>query len=70
MTPTAGPPPRPPGGGGPGGRAHRALVVGTGLIGGSLGLALRARGWHVTGDDADADRARGRLRRRRARRGR
>ena len=24
-------------------------VVGTGLIGGSIGLALRARGWHVTG---------------------
>jgi prephenate dehydrogenase len=36
---------------------HRALVVGTGLIGGSLGMALRARGWHVTGQDADADRA-------------
>jgi len=35
----------------PGGR--RALVVGTGLIGGSLGLALRSRGWHVTGRDAD-----------------
>jgi len=33
------------------------LVVGTGLIGGSVALALRARGWHVTGDDADADRA-------------
>lgn len=32
---------------------RRALVVGTGLIGGSLGLALRARGWHVTGWDAD-----------------
>ncbi|HEY5246197.1 MAG TPA: prephenate dehydrogenase/arogenate dehydrogenase family protein [Acidimicrobiales bacterium] len=40
---------------------NRALVVGTGLIGGSLGLALRARGWHVTGDDADADRARAAL---------
>jgi prephenate dehydrogenase len=26
-------------------------VVGTGLIGGSIGLALRARGWHVTGRD-------------------
>jgi prephenate dehydrogenase len=32
---------------------RRAAVVGTGLIGGSIGLALRARGWHVTGDDAD-----------------
>jgi prephenate dehydrogenase len=28
-------------------------VVGTGLIGGSIGLALRRRGWHVTGDDRD-----------------
>jgi prephenate dehydrogenase len=36
---------------------RRALVVGTGLIGGSLGLALRARGWRVTGRDADPDRA-------------
>ena len=40
--------------------AGRAAVVGTGLIGGSIGLALRARGWRVTGTDADpaaADRA-------------
>jgi prephenate dehydrogenase len=39
---------------------RRAAVVGTGLIGGSIGLALRARGWRVTGRDADpavADRA-------------
>jgi prephenate dehydrogenase len=35
----------------------RAEVVGTGLIGGSLGLALRARGWYVTGWDRDAARA-------------
>jgi prephenate dehydrogenase len=35
----------------------RAAVVGTGLIGGSIGLALRARGWHVTGYDADRKRA-------------
>ncbi|MEA2844688.1 MAG: prephenate dehydrogenase, partial [Actinomycetota bacterium] len=35
----------------------RAAVVGTGLIGGSIGLALRARGWHVTGRDLDNDRA-------------
>ena len=33
--------------------ARRAAVVGTGLIGGSIGLALRRRGWHVTGDDRD-----------------
>lgn len=32
---------------------RRAAVVGTGLIGGSIGLALRSRGWHVTGTDAD-----------------
>jgi len=34
--------------GGPG----RAMVIGTGLIGGSVGMALRARGWHVSGTDA------------------
>jgi prephenate dehydrogenase len=34
----------------------RALVVGTGLIGGSIALALRRRGWHVTGNDADGER--------------
>ncbi len=33
--------------------APRAAVVGTGLIGGSIGLALRRRGWHVTGADHD-----------------
>jgi prephenate dehydrogenase len=32
--------------------------VGTGLIGGSIGAALREHGWHVTGTDADLDRAR------------
>jgi prephenate dehydrogenase len=32
-------------------------VVGTGLIGGSLGLALRGQGWHVTGRDQDPERA-------------
>ncbi|HTJ75426.1 MAG TPA: prephenate dehydrogenase/arogenate dehydrogenase family protein [Acidimicrobiales bacterium] len=37
--------------------ARRAVVVGTGLIGGSLGLALRGRGWHVTGRDLDSGRA-------------
>ena len=32
---------------------ERASIIGTGLIGGSIGLALRAQGWHVTGSDAD-----------------
>jgi prephenate dehydrogenase len=32
-------------------------VIGTGLIGGSIGLALRRRGWHVTGSDRDRARA-------------
>jgi prephenate dehydrogenase len=36
---------------------RRALVVGTGLIGGSIALGLRRRGWHVSGLDADATRA-------------
>jgi prephenate dehydrogenase len=36
---------------------RRAGLVGTGLIGGSVGLALRAAGWHVTGTDADPARA-------------
>jgi prephenate dehydrogenase len=36
---------------------ERAAVVGTGLIGGSIALALRARGWHVTGHDNDRARA-------------
>jgi prephenate dehydrogenase len=36
----------------------RANVVGAGLVGGSIGLALRAQGWHVTGRDVDGDRAR------------
>ena len=36
---------------------RRAAVVGTGLIGGSIGLALRKQGWHVTGRDLDAERA-------------
>lgn len=30
---------------------RRAAVIGTGLIGGSIGLALRAQGWFVTGRD-------------------
>lgn len=36
----------------PAGGRPRAAVVGAGLIGSSIGLALRARGWHVTGRDA------------------
>ena len=36
---------------------RRAAVVGVGLIGGSIGLGLRARGWHVTGRDRDPERA-------------
>jgi prephenate dehydrogenase len=36
---------------------RRALIIGTGLIGGSIGLALRAQGWHVTGRDLDGSRA-------------
>jgi prephenate dehydrogenase len=35
----------------------RAVVVGTGLIGGSVGMVLRRLGWHVTGRDLDAERA-------------
>ena len=35
------------------GAGRRAAVVGTGLIGGSIGLALRSQGWHVTGRDDD-----------------
>jgi len=36
--------------------ARRATVVGTGLIGGSIALALRQRGWHVSGVDHDPQR--------------
>lgn len=31
----------------------RAMIFGTGLIGGSIGVALRSRGWTVTGTDVD-----------------
>lgn len=34
---------------------RRAQVIGTGLIGGSLGMALRAQGWHVSGADRDPE---------------
>ncbi|CAN5356259.1 prephenate dehydrogenase [soil metagenome] len=37
--------------------SRRANVIGLGLVGGSVALALRERGWSVCGDDAD--RARG-----------
>ena len=40
------------------GTRRRALVIGTGLIGGSIALGLRRRGWHVSGLDADEERAR------------
>src|SRR3954453_6593571 len=36
---------------------NRDVVIGTGLIGGSIGMALRKRGWHVTGRDRDEARA-------------
>lgn len=35
---------------------RRAVIVGTGLIGASVALALREQGWRVSGVDADADR--------------
>ncbi|HEX6391817.1 MAG TPA: prephenate dehydrogenase/arogenate dehydrogenase family protein [Acidimicrobiales bacterium] len=35
---------------------QRAQIIGTGLIGGSIGAGLRARGWLVTGFDLDAAR--------------
>ena len=40
---------------------RRANVIGLGLIGGSVALALRERGWHVSGDDLDAATARAAL---------
>lgn len=39
---------------GPGASRRRVALVGTGLIGGSVGLALRSLGWHVTGTDEHA----------------
>src|SRR4051794_15332806 len=35
----------------------RAQIIGTGLVGGSIGLGLRKLGWHVTGRDRDPNRA-------------
>ena len=46
-----------PGPSGSSGRPRRALVVGTGLIGGSVGLALAAQGWEVRGRDLDPARS-------------
>ncbi len=37
------------------GPQRRANVIGLGLVGGSIALGLRERGWTVSGDDADAD---------------
>jgi prephenate dehydrogenase len=60
-SPTDGRGPDPAPAEGPGLRiTPRAMIFGTGLIGGSVGLALRERGWHVSGVDAGdgvADRA-------------
>ena len=42
---------RRPGNGPPPGRA---MIFGTGLIGGSVGMALRDQGWHVSGVDTAA----------------
>jgi prephenate dehydrogenase len=38
--------------------SRRAHVIGTGLVGGSIGLGLRRRGWWVSGSDAHPDTAR------------
>ncbi|MEE2768534.1 MAG: prephenate dehydrogenase/arogenate dehydrogenase family protein [Actinomycetota bacterium] len=35
---------------------NRATVVGVGLIGGSIGMALREQGWHVNGVDPEENR--------------
>ncbi|HWD51739.1 MAG TPA: prephenate dehydrogenase/arogenate dehydrogenase family protein [Acidimicrobiales bacterium] len=39
-------------GNGPTSAPGRAMIFGTGLIGGSVGMALRDKGWHVSGVDA------------------
>jgi len=36
--------------------AKRVVIVGVGLIGGSVGLALKQQGWEVVGVDVDAER--------------
>jgi prephenate dehydrogenase len=40
------------------GPVRRVQVIGLGLVGASIGSGLRARGWHVTGEDKDEERAR------------
>ena len=37
--------------------SRTAIIAGTGLIGGSVGMALRKAGWHVIGIEPDVDRA-------------
>ncbi len=37
------------------GPALRVAIIGTGLIGGSVGIGLRRHGWHVTAIDRDPD---------------
>jgi prephenate dehydrogenase len=41
----------------PAGGQRRAAIVGTGLIGGSIGMALRRQGWWVSGTDKEPSRA-------------
>jgi len=36
--------------------SQRAMIAGVGLIGGSIGMALREQGWHVSGVDKDNNR--------------
>lgn len=50
---TAAPSPETAGAAAPADAQRRANVIGLGLIGGSVGLALRDQGWHVSGDDSD-----------------
>ena len=38
-------------------RTRSAIIAGMGLIGGSVGMALRRAGWHVTGVEPDPERA-------------
>ncbi|MGI8663217.1 MAG: prephenate dehydrogenase/arogenate dehydrogenase family protein [Acidimicrobiales bacterium] len=37
--------------------SRRANIIGSGLMGGSIGLALRVQGWHVSGTDVEERRA-------------
>jgi prephenate dehydrogenase len=49
--------PVPPAGGAEPENRSTAAIIGTGLIGGSIGMALRRQGWWVTGSDHDHARA-------------